>query len=148
MQTIALGWLVLHLSHNSGVAIGAAIALQFVPTLLLGAWAGVLADRFDKRMILVLTAITMGVTAGALAVLTLTGVVALWMVFAIVLLQGIAQSIDNPARLSFVSEMTGPGRSSERDRAQQRALPGGAHRRPGLCRRDHRGWWAPAGASR
>ncbi len=108
MQTIALGWLVLHLSHNSGVAIGAAIALQFVPTLVLGAWAGVLADRFDKRMILVLTAIMMGVTAGVLAVLTLTGVVALWMVFAIVLLQGIAQSIDNPARLAFVSEMTGP----------------------------------------
>ena len=40
--------------------------------------------------------------------LTLTGVVALWMVFVIVLLQGVAQSIDNPARLSFVSEMTGP----------------------------------------
>jgi MFS family permease len=82
--------------------------LQFVPTLFLGAWAGVLADRFDKRLILVLTAITMGVTAGALAVLTLAGIVSLWMVFVIVLFQGIAQSIDNPARLAFVSEMTGP----------------------------------------
>ena len=60
MQTIALGWLVLNLSHNSGVAIGAVIALQFVPTLFLGAWAGVLADRFDKRVLLILTAITMG----------------------------------------------------------------------------------------
>ncbi len=108
MQTIALGWLVLQLSHNSGIAIGAVIALQFVPTLFLGAWAGVLSDRFDKRVILILTAITMTVTAGTLAILTLTGIVSLWMVFVIVLLQGLAQSIDNPARLSFVSEMTGP----------------------------------------
>lgn len=43
-----------------------------------------------------------------LAVLTLTGVVALWMVFALVLVHGFAQAVDNPARLSFVSEMTGP----------------------------------------
>ena len=108
MQTIALGWLVLHLSDNSGVAIGAVIALQFVPTLLFGAWGGVLADRFDKRILLVVTAITMACTAAALAVLTLSGVIALWLVFALVLVQGFAQAIDNPARLSFVSEMTGP----------------------------------------
>jgi MFS family permease len=108
MQTIALGWLVLNLSHNSGVAIGAVIALQFVPTLFLGAYGGVLADRFDKRLLLILTAIIMGCAAALLAVLTLTGAVALWMVFAIVLVQGLAQAVDNPARLSFVSEMTGP----------------------------------------
>jgi MFS family permease len=108
MQTIALGWLVLHLSGNSGVAIGAVIALQFVPTLLFGAWGGVLADRFDKRILLVVTAITMACTATALAVLTLSGVIELWIVFALVLVQGFAQAVDNPARLSFVSEMTGP----------------------------------------
>ena len=62
MQTIALGWLVLHLSHNSGVAIGAVIALQFLPTLFFGAWAGVLSDRFDKRVILILAAATMTVS--------------------------------------------------------------------------------------
>ena len=49
MQTIALGWLVLQLSDNSGFAIGFAIALQFIPTLLFGVWGGVIADRFDKR---------------------------------------------------------------------------------------------------
>ena len=108
MQTIALGWLVLHLSGNSGLAIGAVIALQFVPTLLFGAWGGVLADRFDKRILLVLTAITMTCTATTLAVLTLSGLITLWMVFALVLVQGFAQAVDNPARLAFVSEMTGP----------------------------------------
>src|SRR5215468_6282130 len=75
MQTIALGWLVLHLSDNSGLAIGAVHALQFAPTLLFGAWGGVLADRFDKRILLVITAVTMAGTATALGVLTLSGVV-------------------------------------------------------------------------
>ncbi|HXY95030.1 MAG TPA: MFS transporter [Acidimicrobiia bacterium] len=107
MQTIALGWLVLHLSDNSGVAIGAVIALQFVPTLLFGAWAGVVADRLDKRILLVVTAVVMACVATTLAVLTLAGVIQLWMVFALVLVQGFAQAFDNPTRLSFVSEMTG-----------------------------------------
>jgi MFS family permease len=108
MQTIALGWLVLHLSDNSGIAIGAVIALQFVPTLLFGAWGGVLADRFDKRILLVITAVIMTVVAATLGALTLSGVIELWMVFAIVLVAGCAQAVDNPTRLSFVSEMTGP----------------------------------------
>ena len=70
--------------------------MQFVPTLFFGAWAGVLSDRFDKRVILMLTAATMTVTAALLAVLTLTGIVSLWMVFALVLLQGLAQVSRQP----------------------------------------------------
>ena len=53
MQTIALGWLVLQLSHNSAFAVGLVIALQFVPTLLFGVWGGVIADRWDKRLVLI-----------------------------------------------------------------------------------------------
>ena len=56
MQTVALSWLVLDLSQNSGFAIGLVLALQFLPTLLFGAWGGVIADRFDKRMVLVAAA--------------------------------------------------------------------------------------------
>ncbi len=108
MQTIALGWLVLDLSGDSGVAIGTVIAFQFLPTLFLGAWGGVLADRVDKRKLLVFTAIMMGCSAAALAILTLSGVIELWMVYVLVLVQGLAQAADNPTRLSFVSEMTGP----------------------------------------
>ena len=52
MQTIALNWLVLHLSHNNGFLVGLAIALQFLPTLLFGVWGGAIADRFDKRKVL------------------------------------------------------------------------------------------------
>jgi MFS family permease len=108
MQTIALGWLVLELSNDSGVAIGTVIALQFVPTLFLGAWGGVIADRVDKRVLLMFTAALMGVSATGLAAFTLAGVIELWMVYALVLVQGIAQAVDNPTRLAFVSEMTGP----------------------------------------
>ena len=55
MQTIALNWLVLHLSHNNGFLVGLAIALQFLPTLLFGVWGGAIADRFDKRKVLLCT---------------------------------------------------------------------------------------------
>jgi MFS family permease len=108
MQTIALGWLVLDLSDNSGFAVGFVLALQFVPTLLFGAWGGVVADRFDKRKLLVITQAVMAVTAAALGLIVVSGVVTLWMVYALVFVFGTAQAVDNPSRLSFVSEMVGP----------------------------------------
>ena len=108
MQTIALGWLVLDLSDNSGFAVGFVLALQFVPTLLFGAWGGVVADRFDKRAILVITQTIMAITAAVLGLLVVSDVITLWMVYALVLVFGLAQSVDNPTRLSFVSEMVGP----------------------------------------
>jgi MFS family permease len=108
MQTIALGWLVLDLSDNSGFAVGFVIALQFVPTLLLGAWGGVIADRFDKRTIMVITQTAMALIAAVLGLIVVAGIVELWMVYALVVGFGIAQSVDNPTRLAFVSEMVGP----------------------------------------
>jgi MFS family permease len=102
MQTIALGWLVLHLSHNSGFAIGLAIALQFIPTLLFGVWGGVIADRFDKRSVLFVTQAAMA------AVVDLTNVVQLWMLYAIVFVFGLALAVDNPTRQSFVPELVPP----------------------------------------
>jgi MFS family permease len=108
MQTIALGWLVLHLSHNSGFAVGLAIALQFLPTLLLGVWAGLLADRFDKRTVLICTQAAMAVGAIALAVLDLSGAASLAPIYLIIVVTGIAQAIDNPARQSFLPEMVTP----------------------------------------
>ena len=108
MQTIALGWLVLHLSHNSGFAIGLAIALQFIPTLLFGVWGGVIADRFDKRSVLFVTQAAMAAVAVLLAVVDLTNVVELWMLYAIVFVFGLALAVDNPTRQSFVPELVPP----------------------------------------
>jgi MFS family permease len=108
MQTIALAWVVLHLSHNSGFAIGLVIALQFIPTLLFGVWGGVIADRFDKRNVLLVTQAAMAVVAVLLAVVDLTGVVQLWMLYALVFALGMALAVDNPTRQSFVSELVPP----------------------------------------
>ena len=108
MQTIALGWLVLDLSHNSGFAVGLVIALQFIPTLLFGAWGGVIADRFDKRTVLFCTQAAMAAVAVLLAVLDLTNTVQLGMIYVIVFVYGIALAFDNPTRQSFVPELVEP----------------------------------------
>jgi MFS family permease len=106
MQRVAQSWLVLHLT-GSGVALGIVSALQFLPMLVLGAWGGVMADRVDKRRVLMLTQAMMGFLALALGVVTLTGSVRLWMVYLLALLLGLVTAMDNPARQSFVMEMVG-----------------------------------------
>jgi MFS family permease len=107
MQTIALGWLVFDLT-NSGTAIGGVYVFQFLPFLLMGPWGGVLADRFDKRRILVITQSLMAIFAGVLAALTIGGVIQLWHVYLLAFLTGSANAFDNPTRQAFVSEMVGP----------------------------------------
>jgi MFS family permease len=108
MQSLAQGWLVLRLTHNSGSALGVVVALQFLPMLLIGAWGGVIADRYDKRKVLMITQSAMGLVAGGLAVVTIGGVVTLWMVYLASFLTGIATAFDQPSRQAFVSEMVGP----------------------------------------
>jgi MFS family permease len=109
MQAVAQAWLVLELT-GSGTALGVLLALQTLPILLLGPYGGLLADRLDKRWLLIALQSFMGLQALALAVLTLTGVVTLWMVLALAVALGLGQSFENPARQSFVLEMVGPQR--------------------------------------
>ena len=106
MQRVAQSWLVLHLS-GSGLALGLVSALQFAPTLLFGAWGGLVADRLDKRRLLLVTQALMGGLALGLGLVTLAGVARLWMVYALALLLGLVTAVDNPARQSFVMEMVG-----------------------------------------
>src|SRR5262245_21338239 len=107
MQMVAAAWLVLQLT-GSGVALGIDTALGFGPMLFLGAFGGALADRHDKRRILMGTQISFGALALALWAIVATGVVQLWMVYALSLLQGIVTSIDQPTRQSFFAEMVRP----------------------------------------
>lgn len=107
LQAIAQIWLVLSIT-GSPVALGITSALQFAPMLLFGAWGGVIADRFDKRRILMITQILAAVIALILGVLTVTGVVTLWMVYMLTALWGVVIMIDNPTRQSFVSELVDP----------------------------------------
>ncbi|MBW8826182.1 MAG: MFS transporter [Acidobacteria bacterium] len=104
-QMVAQAWLVLDLSHNSSVAVGTVTALQFAPTLAFGLWGGLLADRLDKRKLLIGTQAAMAVVASVLAVLTITGLVQLWMVYVASFLTGMATFADTPARQSFTSEL-------------------------------------------
>ena len=106
MNFTASAWLVLTLT-DSGTALGANIALYFLPVLLLGAYGGVLADRFDKRHILMMTQAAYGVVALALWGLVATDLVELWMVYGLSLASGIVTAIDNPSRQSFYIEMVG-----------------------------------------
>lgn len=108
MQQVGQAWLVLRLTDNSGVALGIVTALQFAPTFLLGMWGGVIADRFDKRRILLVTQVAAAVLAFALGVLTATGSARLWIVYALALLLGLVTVADGPARQAFVTEMVGP----------------------------------------
>src|SRR4051812_49390547 len=109
MQMVAEVWLVVQLT-GSGVSVGLTAGLQFLPILFLGAYGGVLADRFDKRRLLMLTQVLMVVPALTLFALAATGAVEAWMVFALVLVRGTINAIDNPARQSFASELVGPAR--------------------------------------
>lgn len=106
MQTIAQSWLVLELT-GSGTALGTVMAIQFLPTLLLAPVGGMIADRVDKRRLIMATQAVAGLLALLLGVVTLTGAVELWMVYVIAAGFGAVTAIDNPSRQTFVMEMVG-----------------------------------------
>lgn len=107
MQVIAQSWLVLELT-GSGTALGTVLAMQFLPTLLLAPYGGMIADRLDKRRLIMVTQTVAGSLALLLGVVTLTGVVELWMVYVIAACFGAVTAVDNPSRQTFVMEMVGP----------------------------------------
>jgi MFS family permease len=107
MQRIAQDWLVLELS-GSVTAVGITVALQFLPSLLLGPWGGMIADRFAKRKILILCQSMAAVLAAALAALALSGAIEVWHVYGIALVLGFVTVLDQPARQVFVNELVGP----------------------------------------
>ena len=113
MQSVAQAWLVLELTGSgsklgSGSALGWVIALQMLPVLFGAPYAGLVADRLDKRKILVGTQSVMGVLALVLGLLSVTHTAQLWMVYVLAFLLGCANAVDNPTRQSFVLEMVGP----------------------------------------
>ena len=111
MGRVGQDWLVLtQLTDHSASALGIVTGLQFLPFLLMAPVTGMIADRFSKRHILLTTQSFLGLSALALAALTLTGHVELWHVYLIAFLQGVATAVDNPARQSFVSEMVSKDR--------------------------------------
>ncbi len=106
MQMAAQAWLVLTLTR-SATTLGLIVALQTLPVLLLGPYGGVIADRVDKRRLMVVLQGMMGLQALALGLLTITGAVQLWEIGALAVLLGLNNAFENPARQSFMLEMVG-----------------------------------------
>ena len=106
MQSVAQAWLVLRLT-GSGTALGLVVALQFLPVLLFGPFGGVIADRFPKRRLLLVTQTVAMTQALVLGTLVITGAIELWMVYAMAAVFGLVTAIDNPSRQTFVLEMVG-----------------------------------------
>ncbi len=106
MQMAAQSWLVLTLT-GSATTLGVIVALQTLPVLLLGPYGGVVADRIDKRRLMVILQIAMGVQALILGVLTVSGSVRLWEIGVLAALLGLNNAFENPARQAFMLELVG-----------------------------------------
>jgi MFS family permease len=107
MQTVGQSWLVLQLT-GSGAALGTVVAAQTLPVLLLGPYGGVVADRVDKRRLMIMLQTMMGMLALVLGILTMTHEVTVWQVYVLAFLLGLNNCFENPARQAFVLEMVGP----------------------------------------
>ncbi|MEV0695243.1 MFS transporter [Streptomyces sp. NPDC050388] len=107
MQAVAQSWLVLQLT-GSGTALGLVVAAQFLPVLLLGPYGGLIADRADKRRLLLTTQAALAFLALLLGLLTATHLVRLWMVVLLAVALGTVNAVDNPTRQTFVPEVVGP----------------------------------------
>jgi MFS family permease len=109
MQRVAQDWLVLELTHGSGSALGITTGLQFLPLLLFSLWGGMVADRYSKRRILMVTQASAGGLALILGLLALTHTVQIWHVYALAFGLGLVTVVDNPTRQAFAAEMVGRG---------------------------------------
>lgn len=106
MQRTAQDWLVFdHLTRHDAGAMGITMALQLGPQLFLAPVAGLLADRYNRRRLLVFTQSSMALLSAGLGLLVISGAAELWHVYVFALLLGIVSAVDNPVRQTFVSEL-------------------------------------------
>ena len=106
-QRIAQDWLVLELTNNNGTYLGLVTAVQFAPVLLFSLHGGAMADRIDKRKVLIATNVIGGAASIGLGLLVISDVVQLWHVFVLAGVLGVATAIDAPVRQAFTSELVG-----------------------------------------
>lgn len=106
MQATAQAWLVLTLSGSSSI-LGVIVALQALPILIIGPYAGVVADRVNRRLLMIFLQSIMGVLALVLAILTLGGWIEVWQIAILALLLGLNNAFENPARQAFIHQIVG-----------------------------------------
>lgn len=106
-QALAVTWLVLETTNRSD-RLGIAMALQFLPMLLLGAPAGVLADKINNRRLLIATSTVSGLIASTFGVVVATGHVTIGWIYALTLALGLVLAIERPAMQAIVFQLVGP----------------------------------------
>ncbi|HEX5119987.1 MAG TPA: MFS transporter [Pseudonocardiaceae bacterium] len=106
IQLIAESWLIIRLG-GSGLALGVATAMQFIPIVVLGSHAGVMVDRWNRRRLVLAAQCVAGGLAAMLGLLTLSGEVRIWMVWVTALLVGCVDAFHGPARSAFSVELVG-----------------------------------------
>lgn len=109
MVRVAVDWLMLELTGNLAL-VGLAVTLQFGPTLLLGAFAGVVADRFSRRGIVLATQSVAFGGSATLALLAILGVAEVWHVYLVAVISGIAGSLEGPSRSALLGQIVDPPR--------------------------------------
>ena len=107
MQFFALVWLVLDLTGSSLQLTGLVVFLYGIPNTLLLPLGGVIADRFNRKYLLMATQAGVGVVMGLVAVLTLTDAIVLWHIYVAVAMLGVLQALNQPARVTMLSDLVG-----------------------------------------
>ncbi len=105
-QSLAVTWLVLEITNRSD-RLGIAIALQFLPMLVLGAPAGVLADRLDNRRLLLATSAASGVLALTFGVVVTTGHATIWWIYALTFSLGLVLAVERPTMQAILFQLVG-----------------------------------------
>jgi len=108
LQTTALSWVVWELSHSE-TSLGVVAMLASLPLLFLGPWTGVLADRLNRRKLLIATQAGLMLLAFILAALIQTGLIQIWHVYIVSLLAGTCTALDFPAQQAFLGDLAGMG---------------------------------------
>ena len=135
LQALAVTWLVLDLTGRSD-RLGVAVALQFLPLLLLGAPAGVLADRVDNRRLLLATSAVSAVLALVFGLVVSAGTPNLWVIYGLTFLSGLVLAVERPAMQALLFQLVGRDDAAERRGRQQHHRVGVTARRPGARRCD------------
>ncbi len=106
MQSVAMPWLALQLTH-SGLLVGLVLAAQFTPVLLGSQFGGVVADRYRKRSVLLVTQALFTIPSFSLFAVSVTGHAQYWMVVVAAVAAGTINLFDVPARQAFLIDMVG-----------------------------------------
>ena len=105
VQLIAELWVILELT-DSGLALGVHSVLRFGPILVFGVFTGIIGDRVDRRRLLLVTQTLHTAAAGTMAAVVFLTTPTLFMLYAIVVAQGLINAVDNPVRRSFIRDLT------------------------------------------